>query len=87
MENRQTSRQGGQLLIEAVLLLFLFVTITMGLVRTFKSQKLLSVRISGPWDYVAGMIENGVWKTGAQGKSDHPNFNDRQITVKGEAVQ
>lgn len=71
-------KQKGQMTVEAILLLVIFVGIFLVTQRTFKSKKYLAQVVSGPWSYVQGMIESGVWLPADSSKSKHPNkFNRR----------
>lgn len=70
----------GQMTVEAILLLVIFVGIFMVTQRVFKSKKYLSQIVSGPWSYIQGMIESGVWMPAEEGKVRHPNRFTRRAS-------
>ncbi len=68
-------------MVEGVLLLVVFVTIALTVSKQFKDNQLLTQLVSGPWERLDGMIQNGVWKEAEAGKAEHPNQNDRHVST------
>jgi hypothetical protein len=80
-----TSRnQTGQMTIEMILLVTILFGLTLLVSKTFNDEKLLHSWISGPWSYVAGMAENGVWMPPSEGRRWHANVADRRATRQGD---
>jgi hypothetical protein len=71
--------QKGQMTMEAVLLLVIMVSMFTVVHRQISSRNLLSTIVRGPWEYVGGMISNGVWKAGNT-KEMHPNVFKRRAS-------
>lgn len=80
--NRRLRSESGQMTIEAVLLLTIMIAFFTITHRTIAGKQYMSKLVSGPWSYIAGMIENGVWSPAASGKSKHPNSFDRHATPR-----
>lgn len=55
--------------------------------KTLRNQDVVSQLVDGPWEIMAGMIENGVWGTPAKTRAVHPNYLGRHISLKGEKAQ
>lgn len=70
----------GQMTIEAVLLLMIFVAIFTVVHRGIKGKNYLSEIVSGPWTYVQGMVQNGVWSSGDTASNLHPNVFGRRAS-------
>lgn len=70
----------GQMTIEAILLLTIFIGIFLLAQKTFKSKKYISQMVEGPWSYVQGMIEDGVWLSASNSKSKNPNLFNRHAS-------
>ncbi|MGZ3723899.1 MAG: hypothetical protein ACXVA9_13240 [Bdellovibrionales bacterium] len=79
--------QGGQLIVEAVLIIVLLMAVTFSVAHFFKGQDLIKKLISGPWVSLAGLIQNGVWLPVEQSNVSHPNGHGRHIVITGEPVQ
>lgn len=75
----------GQLTLEAVLILTIFVSVILAGSRTLRDKKILSSLVESPWAYVSGMIENGMWMPPAQGRAKHPNHITRHGSPRGDA--
>jgi hypothetical protein len=76
--------QGGQMITEAVLILVLLMGITLMVANYFKSEEVLRQMITGPWQNLAGMLQNGVWAPPQTGALVHPNAHGRHIVIEGE---
>lgn len=79
--------QGGQAVTEAVMILVLLMGFTFVVANYFKSQEVLKTLIQGPFQHLAGMMQNGVWAPPEVGAAKHPSSHDRHITVQGDPVQ
>ena len=79
--------QAGQLIVEAVLIIVLLLAVTFTVANFFKKQELIKQLISGPWQSLAGLIENGVWGTPEKTAVSHPNGHGRHIVITGEPAQ
>jgi len=78
------NNQGGQLIVEAVLIIVMLVGFTFMVANYFKSNEVLKQLISGPWQNLAGMMQNGVWAPPAVGAAIHPNSHNRGVVITGE---
>lgn len=78
--NKHLRSNKGQMTIEAVLLLTIMVSFFTVAHRVISGQQYLSKIVSGPWSYVSGMIENGVWAPAASSKPLHPNTFKRRAS-------
>jgi hypothetical protein len=79
--------QAGQLIIEAVLIIVLLMAVTFTVAHFFKDKEFVKQLISGPWQNLAGLIQNGVWQPPAQSNAAHPNGHGRHIVITGEPAQ
>ncbi len=70
----------GQMTVEAVLLLVVFVAFMQVANGTIKEQEFLKKMVSGPWSFLQGMIQNGVWSEGNTGSDIHPNVYGRRAS-------
>lgn len=85
--SRGLQPQAGQITIEAVLLLSVFVIVASLVAQYSREAGMLKALVSGPWVHLQGMIENGVWEPAVPGRSKHPNKSTRQQTVRGDGVE
>jgi hypothetical protein len=79
--------QGGQLILEAVLIIVMLTAFTGMTIRYFKDNELVKSLISGPWQNLAGMLQNGVWAPPATGAAIHPNSHNRGVVITGEEAR
>lgn len=79
--------QSGQAVTEAVLILVLLMGFTLLVANYFKNQEVLKRLIQGPFQHLAGMMQNGMWTPPDQGIVNHPNSHERHITVQGDPIQ
>jgi hypothetical protein len=77
-KNKTLRSQGGQLAVEAILLLVVGVTITMMVSRFLQDKQYAQTLIAKPWSTLSGMIECGVWS--GCGPNKHPGSRDRNIS-------
>lgn len=81
----QLRKQGGQMIVEAVLIIVLFMGATMLVTNYFKDNDVLKKLIHGPWQNLAGMLQNGIWGTPEKTVGLHPNSHKRHVVITGEA--
>ena len=81
-----SQNEKGQSILEAVLLIAVFFGISALVSNAFKDENLLAKINQGPWEHVAGMMENGVWEPVDQSKSKHPNLLNRHGSPEGEVL-
>lgn len=79
--------QAGQAITEAVLILVLLFGFTTIVANYFKDQEFFKQLVSGPWQNVAGMLQNGVWDTPSKGAIKHPSGHGRHIVIVGEPAR
>lgn len=62
-------------MLEAVLLMVLFLGIATAIKKSFKDKNILAMIVADPWKNIAGMMSNGVWKKEGDGYVLHPQGN------------
>jgi hypothetical protein len=87
ISHSSNSNEKGQSVIEAILLAVVLLGITMFVSNFFKKEELIKKIISGPWQNLAGMIQNGVWAQRSASMQVHPNVHKRHVSVKGAAAK
>ena len=80
MKNKLIKNNKGQTMVEGILLLVVFITIALTVSNQFKDNQFLAQIVSGPWDRLDGMIQNGVWQEAEAGRANHPNLNKRHVS-------
>lgn len=76
--------QQGQSVVEAVLImvaLFGFVTVVS---QGLRQNEIIATLVSGPWQNLSGLIQNGAWAPPHQSMHLHPNNHRRHITFRGD---
>ena len=73
------NNQGGQLMVEAILLLAIAVGASIMITHYFEEKKFTQNLVAKPWGTLTGMIECGVW-TGCK-KGAHPNTTSRTLSL------
>lgn len=81
---RRFHAQGGQIFIEAILIIAALFSLTLLAARYFRDTGVFRTLVQGPWAQVQGMAESGVWAPPLQAREKHPNQQNRQSTVRGE---
>ncbi|MCC6138692.1 MAG: hypothetical protein IT287_08660 [Bdellovibrionaceae bacterium] len=76
---RHLQNNQGQMTVEAVLLLVIFVAVFTVVHKTISKGEWMSKIVSGPWSYMQGMISNGVWQAGNTNEL-HPNVFKRRAS-------
>ncbi len=77
----------GQMVIEMVLMMLVFLGATYFVSNQFRSNNMIASLVSGPWKNLAGMIQNGVWMPSKDGMPYHPNARSRWVTPVGEEIK
>lgn len=75
--------QSGQLTVEAILILALLTSVTIAASREFRGRRILQTATAGPWSFVRGMIQNGIWDPSPRNPK-HPNSVSRHATASPE---
>lgn len=72
----------GQLAMEAVLLVVLFVSLAIFASREIKNRNFMGKMVSGPWKVLAGVMATGNWKATDEAFSNnlHPHVNTQSRT-------
>ena len=78
------NNQGGQLILEAVLILVMLTGFGLAVGNYFKKNEVLRQLVSGPWQNLSGMLQNGVWAPPKTGAGQHPNGHNRHVVIDGE---
>ena len=81
---KRLGRQGGQLVVEAVLILVMLMGFAVLAGNYFKDQEILRQLVTGPWQSLAGMLQNGVWAPPKTGAAVHPNGHVRHMVIVGD---
>lgn len=68
-------RQKGQLMLEAVLIMFILVGAALLIQKKFSEKNMVGAMVAKPWSKVAGMMTNGSWQKEEAGKEKHPLGN------------
>ena len=77
--------QSGQITVEMVLILFVFVGMTQFVISEFDRFKPLVKFVGEPWKVVSGMMEFGIWKNPGDISIDkHPSHWNRMYGMQGE---
>lgn len=77
----------GQILIETILILALFLVVGVLVAAGFRQNDLLSQMVASPWVRLSGLLQNGVWLPPEQGAALHPSNHLRQISTEGDRPQ
>jgi hypothetical protein len=79
--------QRGQGITEALLILVMLMGFTMIVANYFKNEAILKQLITGPWQSLAGMMENGLWQKPEASAVAHPAGFNRHISSMGEEAR
>ncbi len=71
--------QKGQFLIEAILIMSIFLTLTFYVSKQFREGELIGSFVGGPWVRLSGMMATGNWESEelAMKQTLHPHVNNR----------
>lgn len=72
--------QAGQATIEAVLIMTIFLAVGLSISQAFTSNNIFASIIEGPWDFVDGMIRDGVWMKSNVSRTYNPNARQRHAS-------
>lgn len=74
--------QGGQIIVEAILLMTLSIGILFFVTRTIREQGVMQNLVQGPTEKLSGMMESGVWAPPEEAKKNHPNMVKRSLSLE-----
>jgi hypothetical protein len=77
-------KQSGQMILEAVLIITMLFAVTGLIASFFRNEEVVKRLVSGPWQNLAGMMQNGVWKPASEGAISHPNAHGRHVVIQGD---
>jgi hypothetical protein len=83
MKNRFMRNNRGQFILEAILVMVIFMGIVVLVAGYFQKNDVLSSLIKGPWQRLSGMLQNGEWMSPAQSQAYHPSQPSRHVTIEG----
>lgn len=84
---RVPGSQSGQAVTEAVLILVLLFGFTFAVASYFRNEEVLRRLIQGPFAYMAGMLQNGVWAPPDKGAESHPSGHFRHVVIQGDPAK
>lgn len=73
----------GQMVVEAILILVIFVGISTFVSTTFRNNELIAQMVSAPWQSLSGLLQNGVWAPPQAGSTLHPSHHLRHVSTRG----
>tara|TARA_B100001248_G_scaffold262582_2_gene259652 strand:+ start:5737 stop:5991 length:255 start_codon:yes stop_codon:yes gene_type:complete len=76
--------QSGQTAVEFILMSVVIITITLLIAREVRNSDMIASMVTGPFERIEGMVENGVWLSPKKGKEMHPNYLKRSVSLKGD---
>ncbi|MCB0377142.1 MAG: hypothetical protein KDD33_01490 [Bdellovibrionales bacterium] len=76
--------QAGQMTVEAILIVTLLFSGVMLARNLIQEKRLLAKLVEEPWQYLSGMIENGIWAPPEEGRPFHPNLVTRHGSPQGD---
>jgi hypothetical protein len=87
MNKSRLNSKSGQAVIESILIIVVLMGITLLVARLMKDNNIVADLVSGPWERLDGMIQNGVWLPAERSYGYHPNSYYRTISLEGEVVE
>lgn len=80
--------QKGQMIIEAILIMVIFLGVSRFVANSFKENELVKKLVKTPWVMLAAMIETGKWESDIEtARSFHPNWDRMHVSLKGDSAQ
>ncbi|MCB0414012.1 MAG: hypothetical protein KDD50_06745 [Bdellovibrionales bacterium] len=80
--------QKGQMIIEAILILVIFLGASRLVANYFKDNELVKKLVRGPWTSLESMIETGRWYSDVEGaRQFHPNYNNMHVSLEGDPAE
>ena len=77
----------GQAVTESILIIVLLMGFTMIVANYIKKEEVFKRLITGPFVFLAGMMQNGVWQSASIGAASHPANHNRHVVITGDKVQ
>lgn len=77
---KRLRNSSGQMTIEALLIMLIMFSIFNMVHKKLSGMDTANKIIGGPWDYVQGMVENGVWDKADRSRNKHPNSYARRAS-------
>ncbi len=65
-------KESGQFMLEAILLMILFLGVTVILKKKFDEKNILGLLVAKPWEQISGMMSHGFWKSESFSPDLHP---------------
>lgn len=87
MISTEKSNERGQMVVEMVLMLVVMVGVAVSVASTFRNNEYIAKLVSGPWESLSGLIQNGVWGRPGDTVGKHPNVFHRLNTVRGDELK
>lgn len=82
---KRLNNQGGQLVVEAVLLLAVGAFLSTMIVNYLKDNQFAQNLVAKPWSMMSGMVECGVWAECGKGQSGkHPGTRINSLKPDGQ---
>ena len=75
--------QRGQFVLEGILLMVVMLACIAAVMAFFNKNNVLGDLVRGPWQALAGLLENGHWSPPQKGQIYHPNQHARHVTIIG----
>jgi hypothetical protein len=73
----------GQFVLEAILLMIVFLGLITLITGYFNKQGFLEQLVKTPWTRLSGMLQNGEWMTPDKSNVLHPSQHSRHVTIEG----
>ncbi len=83
MNQRRLKKNSGQMTLEMMLLMTIFIAGALFVFKEMQSRKLIAGLVEGPWVPLKSMIEDGEW-VGRGSKEIHPNLISRHGSYLGD---
>lgn len=84
MVKAQVKSQRGQAIVEALLIMIIFLGIGLAVMSFFKDQEVLAKLVKGPWQSLSGVLQNGTWGEPGATAVKHPNTHYRHVSIQGD---
>lgn len=84
MVRAKEKNQKGQAIVEALLIMIIFLGIGLMVMSFFKDQEVLAKLVKGPWQSLSGVLQNGTWGEPSKTTIMHPNTHYRHVSIRGE---
>lgn len=81
------NNQSGQAIVESVLIIVIFLTVSFAVTKFFKDNEVLKGLVTTPFGSLAGMLQNGAWGPPARTNLIHPAAHARHVSLQGESAK